>query len=247
MLDAGLQKGVGIYPGEGWCMPWCPHAKVPTPAFLNSFSWNSARKLTLLLNFLSILVKAMSRDANERLENVTTASLSGTLSLPTGWWTSCCLPTMSSNSLHEEILNCVAIIFWFKLLSSLTTHQIVKIILLVDNIFKLTAWGSLKLIIEFYKTICIISKTLWPIQHNERKSHITVNSSDKDLHHNPEKKTGQDRCKTQLPGAMAKRDQDGKNQRSSQHTHIGSSPQLARQQLNLIQNGNHSLISKKER
>ena len=28
MLDAGLQKGVGIYPGEGWCMPWCPHAKV---------------------------------------------------------------------------------------------------------------------------------------------------------------------------------------------------------------------------
>ena len=36
MLDAGLQKGVGIYPGEGWCMPWCPHAKVPTPAFLNS-------------------------------------------------------------------------------------------------------------------------------------------------------------------------------------------------------------------
>jgi len=27
MLDAGLQKGVGIYPGEGWCMPWCPHAK----------------------------------------------------------------------------------------------------------------------------------------------------------------------------------------------------------------------------
>ena len=123
------------------------------------------------------------------------------------------------------------LIFWFKFLFSTKTHQIVKIILLVDNIFKLTTWRSKFKIVRlwlFYKTICIISKTLWPIQNNERKSHITVKSSEKDLHHTPEKKTGQDRCKAQLPGAMAKRDQDGKNQRSPKHTHIGSSPQQAR-------------------
>ena len=28
MLDADLQKGSGIYPGEEWCNPQEPHAKV---------------------------------------------------------------------------------------------------------------------------------------------------------------------------------------------------------------------------
>ena len=70
----------------------------------------------------------------------------------------------------------------------------------------------------------VIVELLLPIQHNERKSHITVKSSDKDLHHTPEKKTGQDRCKAQLPSAMAKRDQDRKNQRSPEHTQVSDSP-----------------------
>ena len=32
MLDSDLQKGSGIYPGEDWCNPQEPHAKV---AFVN--------------------------------------------------------------------------------------------------------------------------------------------------------------------------------------------------------------------
>ena len=85
MLDAGLQKGVGIYPGEGWCMPWCPHAKVPS---LSQFfaSGNLARKSILLLNTAEGDVKrwklkSMSRKCNRCIPQWHVESANGLMDL----------------------------------------------------------------------------------------------------------------------------------------------------------------------